>query len=298
MSRYKAPQAKSSPYITPEGYARLKDEYHQLFNVRRPEVVRALSAAAAEGDRSENAEYIYRKKELREIDRLAHRPEVMHLGAVGRVVVDDHEHVRAQAAERLELGEGEQRAAVAEGGDGQPVGPRERGADRVAERQADALEGLREDEAGYVGHAQVHRRPAHEVAGVDDHRAHQIAENRATLGLANLVAIGLAKKEELIFTRDREAPIAFAPNDPALLLLQQARDEAHRFAVTFHRKARSMRDLRSELDSIPGVGARRRKTLLTEFGSLAGVRRATREELMRVVGPRVADAVIQYFARA
>src|SRR5574339_635165 len=69
VSRYKAPQPRSSPYITPEGYARLKDEYHQLFNVRRPEVVRALAAAAAEGDRSENAEYIYRKKELREIDR-------------------------------------------------------------------------------------------------------------------------------------------------------------------------------------------------------------------------------------
>jgi len=69
VSRYKAPQPKSSPYITPEGYARLKAEYHELYNVRRPEVVRALSAAAAEGDRSENAEYIYRKKELREIDR-------------------------------------------------------------------------------------------------------------------------------------------------------------------------------------------------------------------------------------
>jgi transcription elongation factor GreB len=69
VSRYKPPQAKSSPYITPEGYARLKDEYHQLYDVRRPEVVRALAAAAAEGDRSENAEYIYRKKELREIDR-------------------------------------------------------------------------------------------------------------------------------------------------------------------------------------------------------------------------------------
>jgi transcription elongation factor GreB len=63
-----APQ-KSSPYITREGYEKLKDEYHQLYNVRRPEVVRALAAAAAEGDRSENAEYIYRKKELREIDR-------------------------------------------------------------------------------------------------------------------------------------------------------------------------------------------------------------------------------------
>jgi transcription elongation factor GreB len=59
----------SSPYITPEGYARLKAEYDQLWSVRRPEVVKALAAAAAEGDRSENAEYIYRKKELREIDR-------------------------------------------------------------------------------------------------------------------------------------------------------------------------------------------------------------------------------------
>jgi len=59
----------SSPYITAEGYRTLKDEHDQLWKVRRPEVVKALSAAAAEGDRSENAEYIYRKKELREIDR-------------------------------------------------------------------------------------------------------------------------------------------------------------------------------------------------------------------------------------
>ncbi len=61
--------AKRSPYITTEGYVTLKAEYDQLWSVRRPEVVRALAAAAAEGDRSENAEYIYRKKELREIDR-------------------------------------------------------------------------------------------------------------------------------------------------------------------------------------------------------------------------------------
>ena len=68
MSRYRPPAAKSSPYITAEGHARLKGEFDELWRVRRPEVVRALSAAAAEGDRSENAEYIYRKKELREID--------------------------------------------------------------------------------------------------------------------------------------------------------------------------------------------------------------------------------------
>jgi excinuclease ABC subunit C len=116
------------------------------------------------------------------------------------------------------------------------------------------------------------------------------------LGLANLVAVGIAKREELLFTRDREEPIVLATYDPALLLVQRIRDEAHRFAVTFHRRARSMRDLRSELDQVPGVGPRRRKKLLTTFGSLAGVRRATREELAAVVGAKTADAVLAFFA--
>ena len=69
MSRWRAPAPKASPYITPEGHGRLKAEFDHLWRERRPEVVKALSAAAAEGDRSENAEYQYRKKELREIDR-------------------------------------------------------------------------------------------------------------------------------------------------------------------------------------------------------------------------------------
>ena len=116
------------------------------------------------------------------------------------------------------------------------------------------------------------------------------------LGLANLVAVGIAKKEELLYTRDSEQPIAMGTNDPALLLVQRIRDEAHRFAVTFHRRARTMRDLRSELDHVPGIGPRRRKTLLTTFGSLAGVRRATREELRAAVGAKTADAVLAFFA--
>ena len=116
------------------------------------------------------------------------------------------------------------------------------------------------------------------------------------LGLANLVAVGIAKKEELIYTREHEDPIALATHDPALLLIQRIRDEAHRFAVTFHRRARAMRDLRSELDDVPGIGARRRKKLLTTFGSLAGVRRATREELSAIVGAKTADAVLAFFA--
>ena len=118
------------------------------------------------------------------------------------------------------------------------------------------------------------------------------------IGLGNLVAVGIAKKEELLFTRDREDPIALPENDPALLLIERIRDEAHRFAVTFHRKARSMRDLRSQLDEVPGIGPKKRRALLIKFGSLAGVRRATREELEMIVGPKAAGAVIDYFAKS
>src|SRR5262249_4218906 len=118
-----------------------------------------------------------------------------------------------------------------------------------------------------------------------------------TLGLSNLVAIGIAKKEELLYTRDREDSIALTRTDPALLLVQRIRDEAHRSAVTFHRSRRARRDLRSDLDHVPGIGPRRRRGLLTRFGSLSGVRRATREELSAAVGAKVADAVLAFFAR-
>jgi excinuclease ABC subunit C len=118
------------------------------------------------------------------------------------------------------------------------------------------------------------------------------------VGLSNLVAVGLAKKEELVFTRDHDEPIALDRTGPALHLLQRIRDEAHRFAVSFHRKARAKRDFTSELDAIAGVGARRRNQLLRRFGSVAGVRRATREDLVPVVGQRCADAILSHFARA
>ena len=68
MGRYRPPQPQGSKYITPEGYQRLKTELDYLWKDKRPEVTKALTEAAAEGDRSENAEYIYRKKQLREID--------------------------------------------------------------------------------------------------------------------------------------------------------------------------------------------------------------------------------------
>jgi excinuclease ABC subunit C len=120
-------------------------------------------------------------------------------------------------------------------------------------------------------------------------------ESLAELGLDRLVAVGLAKQEEIIFTRDRIEGIALPHEGTALRLLQRIRDEAHRFAVTFHRQSRQKRDLRSDVDEIAGVGPRRRRQLLTAFGSVAGIRRASREDLESVVGAKVAEAVIRHF---
>jgi len=85
MGRYRPPQPASSKYITPEGKQRLAEEVDKLWKKRRPEVTKALAEAAAEGDRSENAEYIYRKKELREIDA---RVRFLRKRLDGIVVVD------------------------------------------------------------------------------------------------------------------------------------------------------------------------------------------------------------------
>jgi len=86
MSRYRSHQKPGSKYITPEGKKRLNDEFGYLWRVKRPEVTTALAAAAAEGDRSENAEYIYRKKQLREIDARIHhlKERLKHIVVVDR----------------------------------------------------------------------------------------------------------------------------------------------------------------------------------------------------------------------
>ena len=107
MSRYRPPQISGSRYITPEGKKRLTDEFEFLWRTKRPEVTAALAAAAAEGDRSENAEYIYRKKQLREIDARIHhlKDRLEHI-----VVVDsaptDSSRVFFGAWVRLEDDEG------------------------------------------------------------------------------------------------------------------------------------------------------------------------------------------------
>ena len=105
---------------------------------------------------------------------------------------------------------------------------------------------------------------------------------------------GLAKREEEIWLPGASEPLRLDPSDPAHLVLRQARDEAHRFAVSRHRKRRSKRSLASELINVPGIGPGRARSLLKRFGSVRGVQKATVEELQRAMGPRVGRRLWQH----
>jgi excinuclease ABC subunit C len=103
-------------------------------------------------------------------------------------------------------------------------------------------------------------------------------------GAERVALASLAKRDEEVYLPDRAEPLRLSRRSPSLRLLQRARDEAHRVAVTFNRKRRTVRALGSELLNVPGVGPSRRRALLERFGSLAGVRSASREELATVPG--------------
>ena len=104
------------------------------------------------------------------------------------------------------------------------------------------------------------------------------------LGLQELPVIGLAKREEEIFIEGAHESLLLSKDSDALKLIQRIRDEAHRFAITYHRKLRGKRNLVSVLDHIPGVGPKRRQALWKQFGSLAAIKAAEHEDLAAVEG--------------
>jgi len=107
------------------------------------------------------------------------------------------------------------------------------------------------------------------------------------LGIEEMPIAGLAKREEEIYVPGREEPYRLERRDPALQLLQMVRDETHRFAVSSHRRRRSKRILHSELDDLPGIGEKRRRLLIERFGSVRGVKQASMQDLMNVLGRNV-----------
>jgi excinuclease ABC subunit C len=118
-------------------------------------------------------------------------------------------------------------------------------------------------------------------------------------GLTPPALVGLAKREELLIFPDRSEPVRLPRHSPALKLLMQLRDEAHRFALTYHRSLRSKRTLTSELDGIEGIGPHRRRHLLQVFGSVDKIKAAEIQELMLTGGlPRkVAQTVYYHFRK-
>jgi excinuclease ABC subunit C len=125
------------------------------------------------------------------------------------------------------------------------------------------------------------------------HAAQQAMEEK---GVDHIPVAGLAKREEELFVPDRAAPILLPRDSQGLYLLQRIRDEAHRFAVSYHRKLREKKGTKSILDDIPGIGPRRRQALLERFGSLEAIRAASVDDLASVPGMtrRVAEEMVQY----
>ncbi len=127
---------------------------------------------------------------------------------------------------------------------------------------------------------------------------HAAAEALEPLGIVNQPLASIAKREEIIYIQGQEdEPVVLDRHSPVLHLVQLVRDEAHRFAVTFHRKRRQMRDRKTELLDIPGIGERTTKRLLQHFGSLQAVKDADAAALASVVNRSQADAILRHFRR-
>lgn len=120
-----------------------------------------------------------------------------------------------------------------------------------------------------------------------------------SLELSDVAVVALAKKEEEVFVPGRPRSVRLDRRNRALHLLQRIRDEAHRFAVRYNRKLRSKRTIRSDLGDIPGIGPRRQTVLLRRFGSLQGVKEASKEDIARVPGfsEALASRILTYLGR-
>lgn len=143
-------------------------------------------------------------------------------------------------------------------------------------------------------------KPLPDLMVIDGGKGQLTAAREVVESLAPTVALAtLAKRDEEVFLPGRSRPLRLSRRAPSLKLLQRARDEAHRFAVTYNRRRRAQRIVTSELLDIPGIGEQRRRALLAAFGSLAGVKLATPQEIAALPGfsDKLARRILEYFKR-
>ena len=117
-----------------------------------------------------------------------------------------------------------------------------------------------------------------------------------SLGLKDIPVISLAEKFEEVYVEGQDDPVNIPKNSAALHLLQRIRDEAHRFALSYHRSLRKKSRLHSVLEEIPGIGEKRRKILIKHFGTVEAIKKSSLEELARIKGMnrRAAQNVLEY----
>ncbi|HSY81908.1 MAG TPA: excinuclease ABC subunit UvrC [Gemmatimonadaceae bacterium] len=156
----------------------------------------------------------------------------------------------------------------------------------------DDFASMREVVSRYFARRVAEEKPLPDLVVIDGGKGQLNAASEALqgLGLGEMPVVSLAKKEEELFVPGRSESIRLSRRSPGLRLVQQARDEAHRFALTFQRKRRAVRTVTSELLKVPGIGPVRRRALLKAFGSVQGVREATAEQIATVPGFTVATA--------
>ncbi len=193
------------------------------------------------------------------------------------------------------------RGQTAPGEDSVPLGTAAEGERSPDARILDDFAAIREVVTRFVRRRVDEDKPLPDLIVIDGGKG-QLSVARAALadaGAPDLPLASLAKREEEVFLPGRDTSLRLPARAPSLRLLQRARDEAHRFAITYSRKRRSQRTITSELLDIPGVGEKRRRLLLERFGSLAGVRLATPGEIAALPGfsLTLADRILEAVRR-
>jgi excinuclease ABC subunit C len=152
--------------------------------------------------------------------------------------------------------------------------------------QQDDFAAIHEVVTRYLTRRREEAKPVPDLVVIDGGKGQLSAARDAAraAGFDALPLASLAKKEEEVYLPDQAEPLRLSRRSPSLKLLQRARDEAHRFAVSYSRKRRSRRVINSELLTVPGIGPNRRRALLERFGSLAGVKTATPAEIASLPG--------------
>ena len=165
----------------------------------------------------------------------------------------------------------------------------------------DDFRSMKEAVGRYFRRQRDEGKPLPDLTVVDGGKAQLTAAVTALddAGISDVSVIALAKKQEEVFLPGQSQPVHLDRRNRALHLLQRIRDEAHRFAVRYNRKLRGRRTLRSELGEIPGIGHHRQTVLLRRFGSLQGVKEASKEDIARVPGfsEALASRILTYLGR-